>query len=321
MVVDEQDKLLGTVTDGDIRRSILNEITPDRAVRDIMNPNPVTAPPTSTRREQLDRMAKAVIHHLPLVDDQQKIVGLVMREQLLETKEVQKPNSVVLLAGGRGERLKPLTDNVPKPLLPIGGRPILETAVSRLVEHGLNQIYLSVNHMSSQVKDHFGNGRQLKADITYLEESSPLGTAGCLGLINDQLDHALLVMNGDIITTIDYTNMLAYHDEQGADITVATRQLAVELPYGIVELDDGVLQSVVEKPTHEFNICAGIYIISPDVISAIEPNKRLDMPELLSSSLATGKRVVGFPMHEYWIDVGRLEDFQRAANEYNDVFA
>ncbi len=321
LVVDDDDQLLGTVTDGDVRRSIIHEISADRPIRDIMNSSPATAHPSSTRSEQLGIMSELAIHHLPLVEERGRVVGLIHRERLLESTESEKPNTAVLLAGGLGKRLQPLTDNIPKPLLKLGGRPILETIIRQLRDHGITQFYVSLNHMGDQIKSYFGNGAKLNVSIKYLEETTPLGTAGPLSLISPVPADPILVMNGDILTSIDFSSLLDFHRQQGADLTLSTKEFDIEIPYGVVNMDRETVQAIFEKPVKKFLVSAGIYVIEPHLLEGLILNKQKDMPEFIRGAIDNGKNVAGFPIYEYWLDIGQIEEFKQASGDYERVIA
>lgn len=320
LVVDQDNRLVGTVTDGDVRRGILNDIAAGRPVSEIMHPAPLTIFMDTTRADQILLMQTKNIHQLPVVDDNRSVVGLVTMDELIEHGAAGKPNMAVLLVGGLGSRLRPLTDDKPKPLIPVGGRPVLETIVRQLHKHGIHRLVFAVNHMASAIKDHFGTGEAFDVDIQYLEEDQPLGTAGPLGLLNKVPDVPFIVMNGDILTNVDFSSLLSYHTSTQAMATVATRTFEIEVPFGVIENDGHIITSIVEKPTRQFQVNAGIYIFEPEVLRNIPSGVHRDMPDLLTGLIQNGETVSGFPIHEYWIDIGRLEDFNQASGEYCDVF-
>lgn len=320
LVVDAERRLLGTVTDGDIRRSILDRIDADQPVRQIMYVNPITVSVDTPREERIRLMRGRNIEHLPIVDDAGRVIGLTRLGDLIASVPARKSNPVVVLAGGLGHRLRPLTDTTPKPLLGVGGRPILETIVRHLADHGYYRIYLSVNHLAESIRAHFGDGRAFGVEISYLEEPMRLGTAGPLGLIEKLPAEPMIVMNGDLLTNADLSAMLAFHEQNAAAITVATRDYEMQIPYGVLKFDNLEIVTVTEKPIHRFPISAGIYVVSSDVIALLPKNAYVDMPDFLKAAIDAGRRVVGFPIHEFWLDIGRIEDFTRAHGEYSDVF-
>jgi dTDP-glucose pyrophosphorylase/predicted transcriptional regulator len=321
LVVDGDDRLIGTVADGDVRRSILNGITADKPVTEIMHTEPSTVAPGVTRADQIEIMHAKQVQHLPIVETDGRLVGLVSMSQLLTSELSEKPNFAVLLVGGLGSRLKPLTDEKPKPLIPIGGRPVLETIVRQLRDHGIRHMYFAVNYMADAIKEHFGDGGDFGVRIDYLEESMPLGTAGALGLLSDTPDVPFIVMNGDILTNVDFSELLSYHEAQGATATVTTRTFEIEIPFGVVKNVDHQIKSIEEKPLRQFQVNAGIYVFAPDALNHIHSNQHLDMPDLLTALIGSDATVASFPIHEYWIDIGRLEDLNQASNEFADVFS
>jgi dTDP-glucose pyrophosphorylase/predicted transcriptional regulator len=321
LVVDQDNRLVGTVTDGDVRRGILNDISSERPVSEIMHSTPSTTSTDITRADQILLMRTKHIHQLPVVDDNRHVIGLVTMGELIEHGATGKPNMAVLLVGGLGSRLRPLTDNKPKPLIAVGGRPVLETIVRQLRDHGIRHMYFAVKYMADAIKEHFGDGGDLGVRIDYLEESTPLGTAGALGLLSETPDVPFIVMNGDILTNVNFSELLTYHEAQDAAATVTTRTFEIEIPFGVVENIEHQIKSIEEKPLRQFQVNAGIYVFAPDVLNQINPNQHLDMPDLLTTLIGSDATVASFPIHEYWIDIGRLEDLNQASNEFADVFS
>jgi len=312
LVVDVADHLLGTVTDGDVRRGLLRGLDLTKPVSEIMNAHPVTGEATMTRGQRLEIMRGRELSHLPVVDGG-RLVNLESDVELLEPSE--KPNWVVLMAGGLGQRLRPLTEDVPKPLLPVGDRPLLEIIIERFVIHGFRKFYISVNYRAEMVEAHFGNGERFGAVIRYLREMEPLGTAGALGLIPERPEAPLIVMNGDLLTAVNFSRLEEFHVEQDADLTLCVRRYIHQIPYGVAEIRGDQVVSIVEKPSHECFISGGIYVVSPAVHDLLRPARRLDMPELMSRLIGERRRVTAFPVTEYWIDIGRIEDLERARAE------
>ncbi len=321
MVVDGDGKLLGTVTDGDIRRGILRSLSLEEPIGKIMNQEPFTALAGNGAQARLALMQTNDIQHLPVLDNEGRVAGLCRIEDLLQPEAAEKKNWVGLMAGGLGNRLRPLTEETPKPLLSIGGRPILETIIRGMAEQGFSRIYLSVNYKAEMVKSHFGDGKKLGLEIRYLEETEQLGTAGALGLITQKHDLPLIVMNADLLTKVDFASLLSYHAGHKAAVTVCVREFAMQVPYGVVDLEQNNIRKIDEKPLHTFIGNAGIYVLDPDVLGAIAKNKYLDMPDLLHRLMADGGEVVGYPIHEYWIDIGKMEDFRQAASEFSSIFS
>lgn len=317
-VVSETDRLLGTVTDGDIRRAMLRSISLDQPIETIMTTAPIMLQHGQTWAEAQALMARHDIQHLPVVDATGRIVDLLRIEDFVSANPVL-PNWVVLMAGGQGQRLRPMTESVPKPLLSVGNRPILETILTELATNGFRHFYISINYKSEMVKTHFGDGGRFGVEIRYIEEEVPMGTAGCLSLISENHDAPLLVMNSDLLTKVGFSHLLAFHQENAARVTVGVRTFDFQIPYGVVKLDQYQIQDIVEKPVQSVMVSAGICVIDPN-LPAILPKQYLDMPDLLRQRIAANERVVAFPIHEYWIDVGRFSDLSRAAAEFDSHF-
>jgi len=321
LAVDESGKLLGTVTDGDIRRSILKSMSLDEPIQKIMNRNPATATPDMSQEDKMSLMRTKDIQLLPVVDDDFCVIGMTRIEDLIQPETLEKNNWVVLMAGGLGSRLHPLTQDTPKPMLSVGGRPILETIIRTISEQGLNKIYLSVHYKAEMVREHFGDGSAFGLQIRYLEEDSKLGTAGALSLIQEKHDLPLIVMNADLLTKVNFDSLLSYHAKHKAAATVCVREFSLQIPYGVIALDNNKIEKIDEKPSHNFIGSAGIYVLNPDALSSLQKNKRLDMPDFIHQIINDGGEVVGYPVHEYWIDIGKIEDFRQAATDFSSMFS
>jgi dTDP-glucose pyrophosphorylase len=311
LVVDDDGRLLGTVTDGDVRRGILRHLPLDSPVEQVMNRAPKTLPLGYGREDALRLCGDQQILQIPIVDQDRRVVGLETLSNLLRKPRYDNP--VFLMAGGFGTRLKPLTDRCPKPMLPVGDRPILQNILENLIGYGFHRFLISVHYLAEQVIDHFGDGSKWGIRIEYVHESQPLGTAGALGLLpRDLPDLPVLVVNGDILVKLNYEALLAYHQSHAPAATVCVREYSMQVPYGVVEADQHRLTDIVEKPVQQFFINAGIYLLSPAVVKSVEPNRRVDMPELLKGLLRAGRPVSIFPVYEYWLDIGQMNDFQLA---------
>lgn len=314
LIVDDG-RLKGVVTDGDVRRAILkgHELT-DQCI-DIANPNPTTAPLASSPSELLGLMRQRVIHHVPLIDSDGLLAGVSTIDELIGA--VQRPNWVVLMAGGLGQRLRPLTSNCPKPMLRIGGKPILETILDTFIDQGFRNFFFSVNYMASVVKEHFRDGSKWGVQIEYLHETERLGTAGSLRLLPEKPQDPIFVMNGDLLTRVKFDSMLTFHEEHDSRATMAVREYDFQVPYGVVRMNGSEIEKIDEKPVHRFYVNAGIYTLSPDVLDLIGDEGILDMPVLFQRALEAGRPTCAFPLREYWLDVGRIEEFERAQREWN----
>ncbi|WP_372400672.1 nucleotidyltransferase family protein (plasmid) [Azospirillum sp. HJ39] len=318
LVTDDRRRLRGTVTDGDIRRALLNGMTMSTPVRDIMSSAPHKAqagvPPSTLLRQ----MRRQKIRQIPLVDAEDRVVGLCTIDMLLQWDRNTSP--VVLMAGGLGTRLHPLTATTPKPMLVVGGKPLLETIIESFVNQGFYRFYISLNYRGDMIRDYFAGGTGWGAEITYLEEDRRLGTAGGLALLPERPRQPLLVMNGDILTSIDFRKLLDFHRSSGAAATMALREHKQQIPYGVAEVDGGCLREIREKPEQSFLINAGIYVLEPSVLDLIPHSSPLDMPDLFRALMSAGEKVGAFRIEEYWLDIGSPSDLQRAENEFPAVF-
>ncbi|KJC36614.1 alcohol dehydrogenase [Bradyrhizobium sp. LTSP885] len=317
-VVERDGKIVGTVTDGDVRRGLLGGIGLDASVDHVMNRTPITAPVGISNPAALNLMRKHSIHQLPVVDPEGRVVEVKLIDDLALGQ--QSDHWVVLMAGGLGSRLKPLTDDIPKPLIRVGDKPILETVLGGFVKAGFGKFFISVNYKAEMIRDYFGNGSAWGVEIEYLQENERLGTAGALSLLPERPKQPFFVMNGDLLTTVNFEQMLKYHREHQAFSTVGIREHAVTVPFGVIDFDDHRLLGIREKPTQKFFVNAGVYLLDPGVLDHLQANETVDMPTLIERTIADGKQSVVFPLREYWIDVGRLDDLQRASDEFQRIF-
>jgi dTDP-glucose pyrophosphorylase len=319
IVTNEDLKLLGTVTDADVRKALLNSCDLNAPCATYMSANPISLPDTSSRQERIDVMRKRHIGQLPLIDADGRVTDVVLMTELY-LPETQ-PNTVVIMAGGLGTRLAHLTRDKPKPLLDIGGRPLLETILKQLIEQGFSRFVLSLNYKAEMIMDHFGDGSDLDVEIRYVREKKRLGTAGALHLLQRDLDHDLIVMNGDILSRADFRRLLLFHRRSGAAATMAVKDFEMVVPYGVVDIDqDNRINSLIEKPTHRFFINAGIYALSPMALGYIPQNEFFDMPSLFNLCAKQGHKTAAYPLREYWIDIGQIKDLERANFEFHSHF-
>lgn len=312
LVVDEGRRLLGTISDGDIRRAILRGLSLDTANADMMNRSPLVASPELPRDELSRLMALRRVTQIPIVDGNGRVVRLQTLQQMAQEAHAQRPNWVVLMAGGLGTRLRPLTDSRPKPLLTVGDRPILQTILERCIAQNFNRFYISVNYFGEMIEDFFGDGSRWNVDIRYLREEKRMGTAGSLSLLPEIPTNPMVVMNADLLTEVNLGNLLAYHMEHQADATMGVREYDFQVPFGVVQTDNHRIVSVDEKPVHRFFVNAGVYALGPRMLKLVDGNSYLDMTELFNRAAETGMQTVAFPIVEHWIDIGRLEDYHRA---------
>jgi len=316
LVVDKRGRLVGTITDGDVRRAMLANVNIDSPVSLLLEQKasthlvqPITESVDADSATMLNVLRQHAIRHLPLVDQDNRVVGLVTLDDFVP-KEAP-PLQAVIMAGGYGTRLQPLTNEIPKSMLPVGDRPILELIIDQLRDSGISRVSVTTHYMKDAITNHFGDGRDFGVDIQYVEEDQPLGTAGALSLL-ENFDAPMLVINGDILTQVDFRNMLDFHREHEADMSVAIRLHEFTVPYGVVTTDGVTISGISEKPVIQNMINAGIYLLNPSVQKYIPSNQAFDMPDLISKLLEDSRRVVGFPVGEYWIDIGQVEDYQRA---------
>jgi dTDP-glucose pyrophosphorylase len=316
LVIDENGKLLGTVTDGDVRRGLLRGMQITDSASAIMNSKPRVAHTHDDPAAIVDMMRRNICRQVPILDAEGRVVALRTLEEALAVP--RRPNPVFLMAGGRGQRLRPLTDDTPKPMLRIAGRPILQIIVENLVQQGFSDFFISVNYKRDMVRQHFGDGSAWGARIRYVEEEEahPLGTAGALSLIPEKPTHPMIVMNGDILTKVAFGSLLDFHQEHGSVATMCVRDYFVQVPYGVIELDDHRLSEIVEKPVHRFLVNAGIYVLEPSAVALVPSGAAFDMPALFERLAKDRKHASVYPITEYWLDIGRMDDFNKANDDY-----
>lgn len=313
----ESQKLVGVVTDGDIRRSLLKHQSLDTPVHQVMNTSPLIAYENQDRKDLLSKMVKRRLEHIPILNANNELVGLETLLQMVEKPRYENP--VLLMAGGFGTRLRPLTENIPKPLLNVGSKPILESIMESFIEAGFYKFYISLFYKAQMIRDYFGDGSKWGVEISYIEETEPLGTAGCVNLIQENIDLPLILMNGDILTKVDFASLLDFHNQESAHATLCVRDYDYQVPYGVVEATDNRLVKIVEKPVQHFFVSAGIYVLSSRFIQEI-PTGYQDVPNLLQACAEQQKKVSLYPIHEYWLDIGRKDDFHQAQTDYERHF-
>jgi len=318
IVVDKENKLLGTISDGDIRRAILNGFSLDDKIENIYNINPFVIEKNYNKEEIIKLCTQKKIYQIPIVDENKKVIDILLLDELLKEKEY--PNKVVLMVGGLGTRLRPLTEETPKPLLKVGGKPILETIIENFKKYGFKNFVFCVNYKAHMIEEYFKNGKKFGVNIEYVYEKERMGTAGALSLLNKIPKEPFFVMNGDLLTNINFENMLQFHLEHNAIATMGVREYEYQVPFGVVNVKNEKILSIDEKPIHKFFVNAGIYILNPKAIDFIPKNKFFDMPTLFEKLIEQNKNTVSFPIREYWLDIGRIEQFEQAQVEYKKVF-
>ena len=310
LVVDDDKRLLGLVTDGDVRRAILAGASLDDPVGPHMQTRFTAVPPAAGRSEVLDLMRARTFNQIPIVDEAGKLVGLHLLREIIGA--MPRPNWAVIMAGGRGEQLRPLTDNVPKPMIKVAGRPILERIVLHLVGFGIRRIFLSINYLSELIEQHFGDGSRFGCRIEYLRESQPLGTGGALSLLPEKPEHPLLVLNGDLLTEFDVGSMIAFHAQGRYAATMGVHDYVQSVPFGVLDIAEGRVLGIREKPTMMYPTNAGIYVLNPALLDRVPRNTMYTIPALVEDCLARGESVGAFPIEDDWLDVGRPHELQRA---------
>jgi dTDP-glucose pyrophosphorylase/CBS domain-containing protein len=319
LVVETDGRLAGTITDGDLRRAMMAGIELTQPVSalllqkpDLNRRAPVTAPADCPDADLLHMMVDLRLRHIPLLDDEGRPVDIALLSYL--AKEYEPGFQAVVMAGGLGTRLRPLTENTPKPMLHVGGRPLIERTIEKLKAAGVGRVNITTHFQPQKITEHFGDGDAHGVELSYVNEGEPLGTAGALDLL-DNWSETLLVINGDILTNVDFTAMLDYHRNHNAVLTVAVRQYDVQVPYGVIECDGINVTEIKEKPKQTFFVNAGIYLLEPSLRSYIPKRTRFDMTELIDLVISNGGTVVSFLIREYWLDIGQLEDYARAQED------
>lgn len=319
LVVDKNNKLLGLITDGDIRRAILQGKDLDTKATEFMTSSPQTAS-LDTKQNRLEHILENQdIHHIPILDQDGIIIDLVTKNSLKQRNSFD--NQIFLIAGGLGSRLGKLTKDTPKPLLKIGGKPILETIIENFVEQGFSNISIAVNYKKEQIKDYFKDGSDFGAKIEYINEDKRLGTCGALSLLEQKPNLPFFVMNADLLTKTNFKAMLKFHNKHNALATMALREFEIQIPYGVVETVAKEVRAIKEKPIEKYFINAGIYVLEPNAIDYIPKNEYFDMTQLFSQLLEFNQTINSYPIDAYWLDIGRLNELEQANSEYSKMFS
>ncbi len=321
LIADDAGYLLGTVTDGDIRRGLIKKLGVDAEVSLCMNQKPTTMLISESKQDILEQMQAQQFYQMPLIDGDNRVAGLETLQHLLKRRYYDNP--VFLMAGGFGTRLRPLTDETPKPLLQIGDKPILQTILEQFIEAGFYNFYISTHFQSEKIRAHFGDGSQWHVNINYVHEEDPLGTAGALSLLPKDLPKLpIIMMNGDILTKVDLAKLLEFHQEHQSVATMCVREYDFQIPYGVISAgkDHHYVTNIEEKPIQKMFVNAGIYVLEPELRQGVAPNQVLDMPTLLQQQIDTENTVSMFPIHEYWLDIGQMPEFEQANQDYFRMF-
>jgi len=319
LVCDAEQKLLGTVTDGDTRRGLLADANMQDPVTRVMNSSPFSVLDNTSREQRLKLMKQHDLTAIPILDKDGRILSLETLHQAMQPE--RRDNPVFIMAGGFGTRLKPLTDHCPKPMLRVGDKPMLEHLVNQFIQCGFHKFYFSTHYLPEVIRDHFGDGSKWGVSIQYVHEDSPLGTGGALGLLPSDLPKLpLIMMNGDVLTKLNYAQLLRHHENKGYDATVCVREDEHSVPFGVIETDDQLITNMVEKPTYRYKINTGIYILNPDIVASVQPGQRVDMPSLLERHRHHSKRIGTYTSYEYWLDIGQMKDYQKAQRDIELYF-
>lgn len=318
LIVDGDEKLLGTLSDGDIRRGLLGGLGLDDSIESIVFRNPTVSGINDSKDDILRMATEKKLSCIPVVDSEGVLVGLEDVGEILTPTPFS--NTVVLMAGGLGSRLRPLTDNMPKPLLQVGDKPILETIINGFVKYGFTRIILSVSYKAEMIESYFGDGSDFGVQLEYIHEDKRMGTAGALSLMKKHLSEPFFVMNADLLTNVNFAHMMEYHLTHKAAATMGVREYDFQVPYGVVNVEGHNILGIEEKPVHKFYVSGGVYVLSPEVLQYIPEDTFYDMPTLFEALIEQKAKSISFPIREYWLDIGRMSDFNRANAEYHGVF-
>tara|TARA_B100000963_G_C22606091_1_gene662563 strand:- start:153 stop:1199 length:1047 start_codon:yes stop_codon:yes gene_type:complete len=314
IVVDKKNKLLGTLTDGDIRRGFLKGLNINSSIKSIIFKKPTVVRNNYSKEKLLKIALSKKIYQIPIVEKNGKFKGIHILDELIEPKN--KSNKVVIMAGGRGMRLRPLTKNIPKPMLKVGNKPILQIIIEKFKKSGYKNFIICVNYKSKIIKDFFGDGSKFGVKIEYIDEKKRMGTAGALSLFKLKPKKPFFVINGDLLTNLDFEKLIDFHHEHNSKATMCISEYNIKSPYGEVKLDVENIITIAEKPVHKFFVNAGVYVLDPSCIDLV-PKKFYDMTSLFKKIIINKNKVVSFPIGEYWLDIGRFNDYKKANLEYN----
>ena len=315
-IVDNNNCLIGSVTDGDIRRGLINGNSLDINVSKIMNTSPISISSSQSKNDANKIMISNQIKQLPVVDEENRLIGLHLIDHILDL--TQKENFILIMAGGFGKRMMPLTEQIPKPMLMIGDKPILEHIIINAKAQGFKKFVISLHYLGELISDYFGDGSNLGVSISYLHESEPLGTAGALSLIEPEPELPFIITNGDIISDINYGNFLDFHDSNKSQATMAIKKYELQNPYGVVNTKGLEIISFEEKPIHVSHVNAGMYVLNPSSLRYLRKNQPCDMPDFFNLLISKNHVVTAYPIHETWADVGRPIDLSEI-NESENV--
>ena len=315
-VTNDKDQILGILTDGDMRRAILKGGNFSEKIYSFMNQDFLYVNENYNLSNVKKLMVENSINQVPVLDKDGKLKDIIVIENFITIKTLDNP--VVIMAGGQGKRLRPYTEKCPKPMLLLNEKPILEIILNKCIEAGFKNFHFSVNYLKEKIINYFKDGKSWNVSISYLIEEKPLGTAGPLSLLSKKGNEPILIMNGDVITELDYAKLIEFHKSNNSLATICVKNHEVNIPFGVVEIEEQLLKSFTEKPKLDFLINAGVYVINPKALILLDNNSYIDMPDLLEKIISSGSKVSVFPIHEYWIDIGKKESFNKAAEKYGD---
>jgi len=318
LVVDEDEKLIGTLSDGDIRRGLLRNLSLSDSIESIIFKTATVCNISDSKEKILEIALAKKIYQIPIVDNDGKLVGIEGVDTLL--KADAKVNKVVLMVGGLGTRLRPLTEHTPKPMLKVGDKPILETIILNFKKYGFTNIILSVSYKSEIIEAYFGDGSNFGVNIEYIYEEKRMGTAGALSLMREKLNEPFFVMNGDLLTNLNFESMMKFHLDNKSVATMGVREYDFQVPYGVVNVDGIDIVNIQEKPILNFFVSGGVYILDPKVLDFIPDNEFYDMPTLFETLMDNGLKSVSYAIREYWLDIGRIEEYHKANSDYQKIF-
>ena len=319
IVTDEEGRLLGLVADGDIRRAFLRGVEMHEPVAYIMNRTPTTLSVGYSPQQAEKLFKNSHIFQIPVIDSENRVVGVEIPGGTIAEKRIENP--VVIMAGGLGKRLLPFTQFIPKPMVSICGTPLLEIMLTNLKSLGFYKFYISVKYKKDVIKDYFSDGAKIGISIAYIEEEHPLGTAGALSLIPERPSLPFLVVNGDILTNVNFRQLLTFHEQHQAVATMSVYKFGYQIPYGVVKYEDGLLKEITEKPTETFFVNSGIYCLSPEALDILKPDQPINMTDIFTHfSQKNSNNTVVYPIHEYWQDIGHSGDLEKAQQDYPKHF-
>lgn len=313
IIVNKKDKFLGVISDSNIRKALIKGKNLQSKIKDIYTKNPITIKENTSKNELLKLSAKTDIYDFPVLNDKKEVISIKSISSLLNHQV--NSNFVIIMAGGFGTRLKELTKNTPKPMLKVGKKPILENIVQRLKEQNFENFIFCVNYKKQIIEDYFKKGKDFGIKISYIKERKKLGTAGALSLIKQDFKESFIVMNADILTELDFNELLKVHKDSKALMSVCVREFEQQIPFGVIEQNKGFITNITEKPVQKFLVSAGIYVCEPEILELLNKNEYLDMPELIKLAMQKG-RVNTYLIQDYWIDIGRLDEFVKANEEF-----